>query len=164
MTPQELSTLCRHPRLTEIESIAESCVGVPWKPGAHTMYSMDCVGLVIMIGIALKLYEPGELNIPRYNSLPTAGSMLKAIGTYLKRIPKPIHGGIVTFAQPGTALYHVSIIGDRHMYSAQMSNKKVVKVTLSPACFENQRVCFSFDRPEAPTPRIASPLIQVERA
>jgi hypothetical protein len=98
------------------------------------------------------------MEIPRYSAVPTPGSMLKYMGKYLRRAEGPMLGGVVTYAQPGTALYHVSVIGERYMYHAAMENKKVVKVTLSPACFRNRRICFTFDRPEQRAPRIGSPL------
>ena len=160
MTPQELWTLCKHPRLTEIETIAESCVGVPWKAGSYTMHGMDCVGLIVIITQRLGLYDPSEMAIPRYSAVPSPGSMLKHIGKYLKRAEGPILGGVVTYAQSGTGLYHVSVLGEKHMYHAAMENKKVVKVTLSPACFKNRRVCFTFDRPTQGAPRIDPPLMR----
>ena len=165
MTPQELSTLCRHPRLAEIEAIAESCVGVPFKAGKASMHGMDCIGLLVMIALGLKMFDPEEMEIPKYNAVPTPGQMLEHLRKYLKRVDGPMLGGIVTYAQQGTGLYHVSVIGERHMYHAAMENKKVVKVTLSPNCFKDRRVCFTFDRPDTQeqlrTNEVASPLMQV---
>ena len=146
--PQDFLTLPRHPRLTEIVELAETCVGVPFRPGKYSMHGMDCIGLIVIIVQGLKMYEPKELEVPKYNAVPTPGSMLKHLRKYLKRVDGPMHGGIVTYAQRGTGLYHVTVLGDRYMYHAAMENKKVVKVTLSPACLTNRRVCFSFDRPD----------------
>ncbi len=140
-------TLSRHPALDEVVSLAESFVGVPWRAGAHTPQGMDCLGLVIAITLGMQLYKEEEIEVPNYSQIPTGHVMLHTLAQWLKRVPRPMLGGLTTFSQPGTGLYHVGVLGDDYLYHAGLENKKVVKVTLSPVALKDRKASFVFERP-----------------
>lgn len=143
---QESLQLSRHPMCTQIEAICEEYVGVRWLPGAHNRHGVDCIGLVIAVAQELQLYREGEIIVPKYNQIPSGNLMLETMSKFLRRVAQPMLGSIVTFAQKGTSLYHVGIIGEKHFYHAALEHGKVVKTSITENALKGRRACFVFEK------------------
>ena len=157
MTHPEYSFLQRHlvetgdkehayQRGLEVEKHAEKYLGARWIPGGYNRNGVDCIGLMIAIAFDMNLYDKSQVEVPRYSQVPSGRTMLSLISKYLRRLPGPEFGSVVTFAQTGTNLYHIGIIGARYFYQAALEYKSVTKSTLTEMCLQDRRVCFAFEK------------------
>ena len=103
---------------------ARSWVGVPFRHQGRDYGGIDCVGLPIVVGQSLGLFDQ-RLDIANYGRLPT-GELVERLREHCRPIPMAVPGALVVIAWTKIAA-HVAIFTGETLIHAYESVGRVVE-------------------------------------
>ena len=103
---------------------ARSWVGVPFRHQGRDYSGIDCVGLPIVVGQSLGLFDQ-RLDIANYGRLPT-GELVERLREHCQPIPRAVPGALVVIAWTKIAA-HVAICTGETLIHAYESVGRVVE-------------------------------------
>lgn len=112
--------------ITQAQVVAEarSWIGVPYRHLGRDRFGVDCVGLPIVIGKALRLV-PGELDFGVYGRLPT-GMLGTRIGEFCRPLARAAPGALIVIRWQKNAA-HVGICTGNTMIHSYEGRGKVIE-------------------------------------
>jgi hypothetical protein len=114
----------------EVVAEARTWIGVPYrKRGRSRTAGVDCLGLLVMVGIHFNVPHRDE---PNYSDWPDPSyRILRTLDRYLKIVPGEPHPGMVgVFANsrlPGHTGFFSELHGSLHVIHARMDVRKVAE-------------------------------------
>jgi cell wall-associated NlpC family hydrolase len=103
---------------------ARSWVGVPFRHQGRDYSGIDCVGLPIVVGQSLGLFDQ-RLDIANYGRLPT-GELVERLREHCRPIPRAVPGALVVIAWTKLAA-HVAVFTGETLIHAYESVGRVVE-------------------------------------
>jgi cell wall-associated NlpC family hydrolase len=103
---------------------ARGWVGVPFRHQGRDYTGIDCVGLPIVVGQSLGIFDQ-RLDIANYGRLPT-GELVERLREHCQPIPKAVPGALVVIAWTKIAA-HVAIFTGETLIHAYESVGRVVE-------------------------------------
>lgn len=103
---------------------ARGWVGVPFRHQGRDYSGIDCVGLPIVVGQSLGLFDQ-RLDIANYGRLPT-GELVERLREHCRPIPKAVPGALVVIAWTKIAA-HVAVFTGETLIHAYESVGRVVE-------------------------------------
>lgn len=97
---------------------ARSWVGVPFRHQGRDYGGIDCVGLPIVVGQSLGLFDQ-RLDVANYGRLPT-GELVERLREHCRPIPRAVPGALVVIAWTKIAAHVAVFTGETliHAYEA----------------------------------------------
>lgn len=129
---------------------------VPWRHQGRSRDGVDCVGLPVMVGEALGVWDvPKEQYIRDYTMRPQPSEFLRLVKTHMKRIPMASarNGSVLIFREPRVpchaGILEVDSAGQRWLYHAYAVTRKVIREAMSDEREERCMMAFDYHGVEA---------------
>jgi len=130
---------------SDIVRVARTMIGVRFRHGGRSRLSVDCAGLIVVVGRELGIDCPDE---ERYSRIPQQDYLQKKIEQVLVKKSGISAGDVLLFwMDPGSLLpQHVAIATSEHsMIHAHAPSRKVVEIPVDR--FWLRRLCAAYSWP-----------------
>jgi cell wall-associated NlpC family hydrolase len=107
---------------------ARSLVGTPYRHQGRTRSAVDCIGLLVVVAVELKLFDPAYLIPANYSPRPVDGLLEKHVLEVCELTDEPLPGGIALFRWARQAPpAHCAVLGDGTILHAYKTVGHVVE-------------------------------------
>jgi len=113
---------------TTVIECARSMIGTPYRHQGRSRSAVDCIGLLVVVGLELKLFELRDLIPANYSPRPMDGLLEKRVGEICEYTREAVPGCVALFKWARTApAAHCAAVGEGTIIHAYQTVGRVVE-------------------------------------